>query len=49
VRFLPGAPEHASLLSAHGLEIVDEGELSSVLLPYGFSPRRPAAPSGAPT
>lgn len=48
VRFLPGAPEHASLLAAHGLELVDEEELESLLLPYGFPTPRTAAPSGAP-
>jgi anti-anti-sigma regulatory factor len=48
VRFLPGAPEHARILSAHGLELVDEAELDSFLLPYGFTAPRSAAPSGAP-
>ncbi len=48
VRFVPGGPEHAALLSAHGLELVDEGDLGSELLPYGFTATRPAAPSGAP-
>jgi anti-anti-sigma regulatory factor len=48
VRFLPGAPEHARILSAHGLELVDEAELDAVLLPYGFAARRPSAPSRTP-
>jgi hypothetical protein len=47
VRFLPGAPEHAPLLAAHGLDVVQEGEVP-VLLASGLpAPRRPA-PSGAP-
>lgn len=47
VRFLPGAPEHARMLSAHGLELVDEAELDAVLVPYGFA-APPPAPSRTP-
>jgi anti-anti-sigma regulatory factor len=47
VRFLPGSPEHAPLLAAHGLEIVEEGD-ASVLLPHGLPAARRPAPSGAP-
>jgi hypothetical protein len=48
LRFLPGAPEHVPLLTAHGLEIVDDRELEAIRLPYGFRASHPGAPSGAP-
>jgi hypothetical protein len=46
VRLLPGAPEHVPLLAAHGLELLDDEDLGT-LLPFGFSTQHPAAPSGA--
>lgn len=48
VRFRPGAPEHATLLAAHGLEIVEDDEADAIALPYGFPTPWSAAPSGAP-
>jgi len=44
VRFRPGAPEHATLLAAHGLEIIEEDEADAIALPYGFPVPRSAAP-----
>ncbi len=48
VRFRPGAPEHATLLVAYGLEMVEEDEGVASVLPYGFPTPRSMTPSGAP-
>jgi hypothetical protein len=48
IRFRPGSPQHATLLAAHGLEVVDDETAEGLTLPLGFPlPWTPAA-SGAP-
>lgn len=48
IRFRPGAPEHATLLAAHGLEIVEDDEADTLAPPFGFPMPRSATPSSAP-
>jgi hypothetical protein len=47
VRFRPGAPEHQSLLAAHGLDVEDEGA-SDAEVPFDFPAPWSPVPSGAP-
>lgn len=47
VRFTASEPEHVRLLTAHGLEVVDEEASDAFALPFGFPLPRSAAPSGA--
>jgi hypothetical protein len=48
ISFRAGSPEHAALLAAHGLEVLDDETAEALTLPLGFPmPHTPAA-SGAP-
>jgi hypothetical protein len=48
VRFKPGSPEHASLLAAHGLEVLDDDGTDALDPPFDFPVPWSPAPSGAP-
>jgi len=47
VRFRPGAPAHAAVLAAHGLEVVEGDQAQALAVPLGF-PAWAAAPSPDP-
>jgi hypothetical protein len=48
IRFRAGSRDHAALLAAHGLEVVDDETADALTVPLGFPvPWSPAA-SGAP-
>lgn len=47
IRFVPGSPEHARLLSGYGLELVDDDVDTGPALAGGFPFGSPAAGSGA--
>jgi hypothetical protein len=48
VRFRPGTPEHAAILAAHGLEVLDEDDYDAVDVPLLTVPWSRVPPSGAP-
>jgi hypothetical protein len=48
IRFRAGTPEHAGLLAAHGLEVVDAETADALTVPLGFPVPWSPAPSGAP-
>src|SRR5215208_3422511 len=48
VRFHAETTDQAALLSAHGLELLDEDDADAIALPFGLPLPRSASPSGAP-
>jgi hypothetical protein len=47
LRFRPGAPEHETLLAAHGLEVLDPEAADAITVPLGFPLPWTGASSGA--